>query len=49
MKKNTNKGTTEKTLDDISLASWNRSRSMNELRSFLDRREAALEVANIEL
>ena len=39
----------EQALDALSMASWNRTRSTNELRSFLDRREAVLETVDIDL
>ncbi|MCA9334919.1 hypothetical protein KC953_02135 [Candidatus Saccharibacteria bacterium] len=39
----------EQALDALSMASWNRARSTNELRSFLDRREAVLETVDIDL
>lgn len=38
----------EEALDALSLATWNRSRSTNELLSFLDRREAAVEMVEVD-
>lgn len=38
----------EEALDALSLASWNRPRSTNELLSFLDRREAAVEMVEAD-
>ena len=38
----------EQALDSQSLATWNRSRSTNELLAFLDRRESALETVDID-
>lgn len=36
-----------KTIKNLSLASWNRPRSSNELKAFVSRRQAALEAANL--
>jgi len=52
-KKATNMDTTETetvSFDDIlSLATWNRSRSTEELRGFLNRREEAIDVEDFDI
>ena len=45
----TTKNTESVTFDDIlSLATWNRSRTAEELRSFISRREDAIDVEDFE-
>lgn len=38
----------ERALDALSLATWNRTRSTDELLAFLDRREAAMEMVDAD-
>ena len=38
----------EQALDALALATWNRPRSTNEIRSFLDRREAVVQTVDVD-